>query len=606
MKVHFFAYRKIFSGRFFAHTVSMVFLCMIAVSGLFAQPGGFNDFYDNWPFATGDSAIAEKYLLWVEDAIAAGHWSEAKAALERAGDFANVSSDISYLLARVRFHENDNLNLVLQALGRAIGTNRWAHYSEVQARLFQAEQLIVLRRYSAALDSLAIVRAANGETIDLALLRLTALKGMVNDAALLNSLMADNPQAVPPVQAEFRRYMLDTLNRYPRDSRPLRILFNYALSNSPKGDDLVLMELALNRLPFLLDADPELAWMAVPFIGDVAEARRLLGAYRAGSYGSRQGVNFLPNPASIVPALNLGLLDEMDAVEELFFPNGPLVIDKELVNNLGKLLRSEGGRDSLALKLHSFTGSITADENLDGYPESRAIYQQGNLKEYFYDAEQDGSSSLLIQFVSGSPQQAELATMPAVLPGNGGGKALITWEQYPSVLRVELGTEIYLYAPRGFNFAPIDFIELGATNNYAGLLYPQRSLRYQTINRHMLASFAVSVQRPSVEFEGGIEHIYLSNGIPIRAEDMLNGQVVSVTEFENGRPVVRRLDMDLDGRMETVRYFNVSDGQGGLMSSESDWSGDGTFSTSELYQEDGSVVYTFDVDGCGIQMKSEK
>jgi hypothetical protein len=44
------------------------------------------------------------------------------------------------------------------------------------------------------------------------------------------------------------------------------------------------------------------------------------------------------------------------------------------------------------------------------------------------------------------------------------------------------------------------------------------------------------------------------------------------------------------------------------MSSESDWSGDGTFSTAELYQEDGSVVYTFDADGSGtqIQMKNGK
>jgi hypothetical protein len=119
----------------------------------------------------------------------------------------------------------------------------------------------------------------------------------------------------------------------------------------------------------------------------------------------------------------------------------------------------------------------------------------------------------------------------------------------------------------------------------------------------MLASFAVSVQRPSVEFEGGVEHIYLMKGVPVRAEDMLNGQIVSVTEFENGRPVVRHLDLDLDGRMETVRHFRVSDGQGGLVSSESDWSGDGTFSTAELYQEDGSVVYTFDADGSGIQMR---
>jgi hypothetical protein len=582
MKVHFFAY--------------VVFFCF-AASPLFAQQGSPGD------FSTGDSAIAEKYLLWAEEAITTGRLSEARIALERAADFTNVSSDISFFLALVRSDTNENRNLVLQALNQAIGTGRWSRYSESQARLFQAEQLITLRRYSDALDSLAVVRAAKGETIDLALLRLTALKGLVNNAAIHNLPIADNPAVVPPVQAEFRRFMLDALNRYPRDPRPLRIFFNYSLVHFPQGDDIAIMELALARLPFLLNADPELAWMAVPFIDDVAEARRLLAAYRAGSYGSRQRGNFIPNPASIFYALNLGLLDEMDAVEELFSPGESLVIDKELINNVGKLLRSEGGRDSLVLKLHSFTGSITEDEDDDGYPESRATYLRGDLQEYYYDAEQDGSSSLLVRFASGSPQQAELAVMPAVLPGIGGAKALIIWEQYPSVLRVELGTENYQYAPRGFQFAPLKFIELGATNTYAGLLYPVRDPFYQTINRHMLGSFAVSVQRPSVEFEGGVEHVYLVKGVPVRSEDMLNGQVVSVTEFENGRPLIRYLDLDLDGRMETVRRFHVSGGQGGLASSESDWSGDGTFSTAELYQEDGSVVYSLDADGSGVRVR---
>jgi hypothetical protein len=562
--------------------------------GLLAQPGGYDFFNDDGIFITGDSAIAEKYLLWAEDAIAAGRWAEAHAALERAADFANVSSDLSYLLALVRFHENENRRIVLQALDRAIGTGRWLRYSEVQARLFQAEQLILLRRYSAALNSLAAVRAAYGETVDLALLRLTALKGLVNETVSPGLPITD-------IQVEFSRSMLETLNRYPRDPRPLRILFDYFRWQNPKGDDLILMTTALNRLPFLVDADPDLAWMAVSFMGDLAEARRLLGAYRSGSYGSLQDGGFIPNPASIAPALNLGLLDEMDAIEELFSPGNSNVVDKELINSVGKLLRSEEGRDSLVLKLHSFTGSITEDEDHDGYPETRAVYRQGILQEYYFDAEQDGDSSLLIRFVSGSPQMAELAAAPAVLPGDEGTKVLIVWEKYPSVLRVVFGAETYLYAPRSFLFGPIEFIELGTTNSYAGLLFPRRDLLSQTINRHMLGSFAVSVQRPSVEFEGGVEHIYLAKGVPIRAEDMLNGQIVSVTEFENGRPVIRRLDLDLDGRMETIHRFRVSDGQSGLKSSESDWSGDGTFSTAELYQEDGSVVYSLDADGSGMR-----
>jgi hypothetical protein len=48
------------------------------------------------------------------------------------------------------------------------------------------------------------------------------------------------------------------------------------------------------------------------------------------------------------------------------------------------------------------------------------------------------------------------------------------------------------------------------------------------------------------------------------------------------------LDMDLDGRMETVRRFDTN----GLRSSENG-------RNAELYREDGSIVYSWDLDGDG-------
>jgi len=60
---------------------------------------------------------------------------------------------------------------------------------------------------------------------------------------------------------------------------------------------------------------------------------------------------------------------------------------------------------------------------------------------------------------------------------------------------------------------------------------------------------------PSAEFEGGVEQFHLERGLPIRAEVTLNGRVVSVTEYENGSPITQRLDLNLDGYMDTVRRF---------------------------------------------------
>jgi len=537
-----------------------------------------------WPFELGDPAIAEKYLLWAENAIGMGRWRQARAALERAADFADVSSDISYLLALARSEQDENRKLVLESLQRAIGTGRWMRYTEAHARLMEADQLIFLRRYSAALDTLAAYRAAAGETADAAILRLAALKGLLNR----NRRPEPRPASLSlPVQAEFRRRMLETMDNYPRDPRPLRILFDYARGREPDRDDIALVEIALRRLPFLLESDQELAWMAAPFIGDTAEARRLVAAYRAGSLKPRQSADFKPHPASIIPALNLGLIDDNGATEEFFTES---VLDRAHITGIGKLLRSEEGRNYFAEKLHSFTGAIIEDEDRDDHPESRAVYHQGNLQEYYYDADQDNVTDMFIMFIAGAPQQAELPAM------------LILWERYPLVRRAVVGNEIYLSAPGGFSFAPVFFEELGGSGKYAGLLFPRRNSRGQSISRRVVSAYASSVQRPSAEFSGGVEQVFLNRGIPVRAEVTLNNTIVSVTEFESGYPVIQRVDMDLDGRMETVRRFDKSD----IRSSESDWYGDGIFGSAELYREDGSVVYSWDLDGDGAREYSER
>jgi hypothetical protein len=341
--------------------------------------------------------------------------------------------------------------------------------------------------------------------------------------------------------------------------------------------------------------------MAAPFISNDDDARRLVAAYRSGSLMPQADRGFRPAPASIIPALNLGLLDDFDAVDELFASD---TLDIGLINGISDLLRSEEGRNHLAQKLHSFTGTITEDEDRDGFPESRAVYRQGSVVEYHSDSNQDGVTDIFVLIDTGLPRQAEMAALPSVSPASGTGmvKALIHWERYPSVLEVTLGRETYRFAPGAFHYASIVYEELCATETYAGLLFPRHDPLSPGLTRRMLSSFAVSVQRPSAEFEGGIEYIILERGIPVRAEVTLNNMTVSVTEFENGSPVIQRLDLDRDGRMETIRRFRrihpagraadeLLDYRPLMESSESDWDGDGIFEYRELYREDGSVVY---------------
>ncbi|MCL2066541.1 MAG: hypothetical protein FWG99_03650 [Treponema sp.] len=602
-------------------------LFAVFLSAAFAQDSGMEE-------KTGDAEIAEQYVRWAQQAIDEGRWPQALAGLERAADFASASSDISYLLALARSHEGRSRRAVLEALGQALQTNRWVNYSESQARLMQARQLSAMRHYSAALAALDNVP----QSADTAGLRLLALRGMALNAA---------HAAGEPVMALalFRRSVLETMDRYPRDPRPLRIFLEYARNRHPEFSALTesdnnLMELVLRRLPFLLEDDPELAWLAAPFIRDAAQARRLVASYRAGALPPVQSEHFFPSPGSIAAALNLGLLNDSEAVEELFdgqrvfdnrpavtggagfFPAGEIALDVETIVETSDLLRSDEGRDMFARRLLSFSGIITSGR--EGHIETSAFYRDGSLREFVYDADNDSLADFRVVFGADyAPLRAERLLLPDLeterpaLPQREEDlvRALIIWERYPSVSRAELAGYRYFFRPADYHYSPLAFLELCGSKSYSGLMYPVISHENIMLSRRSLVASCASLQRPSVEFEGAVEQIDLYRGIPLRAVEVLNGRQVSVTEFEAGLPVIQYIDLDLDGRMETVRRFrrpvslpeaeDFLDFRSLIESSLSDWSGEGIHRTGEMYPDDGSVVYSWDLDGDGSWDYSE-
>ena len=509
--------------------------------------------------ARGDGAVAERYAQWAKDTIEKGQWKEGLAALERASDFADVSSDISYLLALARSHENKPRGTILEALKKALYVNSWNIYDAEAARLLMAEQLIVLRAYQEALHELSMVKKSPREA-----------------ELSLRALVTSLPE-------EFRRYMTHTLDRYPRECGPVRVFFDFlknedAAGRNPGKDDLELLELVIRRLPALLLKDPELAWIAAPFMRDSAEAKRLVSAYRA--------IN-KPLPSSLPAALRLGAIDEETALEELFASSS---LDKALVSELWDLLRREEAREYFRRNLLSFTGVITEDADRDGFPEISVEYAGGMIKQYTYDADQDGHPDLTVFFEAGDPRRA----LTFVPPENSGPKnsgyessrreVSVRWERYPAVLEAELNGARFVPRPFAFNYSPLEFAEMWGS----GLLFPKRDALSPPLTRRILVMNALRILRPSLEFSGGTEVVELAQGIPIRAREyvLLPGStgdlLVSETEFVRGRPQLQRLDLDLDGHIDTVRHFRRAYR---------------TVELEELWDYDRNIDYTVKVSG---------
>jgi hypothetical protein len=590
-------------------------------------PGGG----DEAPEVLGDAAAAEKYAVWARQAIEEGRWGEAEAALERAADYASVSSDLSYLLALARFHENRPRGTVLEAVRRSLEADRWRLYTPETARLLEAETLIAVRAFPEALRSLSSLP----ESAESFRFRLLVFKGLGN-------------------AVQFRTTMAQALDRYPRDTRLLRILFEfyrpsgYAYPESGRRGTLFqndqpvaieavdrdLMALALKRLPLLTGDDPALAYVAAPFIRDTEEARRLMGAYRAG--GGKA-------PEALPAALGLGLISGARAVDELFCRDnvdaprsaGP-VLDRALLESIWVLLRDKQGRDRFMRNLLGFSGVITEDRNRDGFPETRIRYQDGMILAYSHDAGQDGFAELEITFTAGTPDRGELTLLPedngrpfaCVVSGGEQLKARVWWERYPAVLRTELGETAYIPRPLEFFLAPVRFVTLPGSeepvppqaefSGSGGLLYPEGET-FSGLSRRVLTSSALAIERPGGNFSGALERVELERSVPLRAREHLKGRIVSETEFFLGRPVVQHIDLDLDGRMETIRRFRQNipsfdpEDAGAnhtwdygkiIASSESDWDGDGVFEYGEEHLP-GGVIRSWDINRDGVKEYSE-
>jgi hypothetical protein len=552
-------------------------LCGVFVFSVYAADDGYGD------EPRGDAAMAEKYVAWSETALAQGRWGEALIALEHGADFASVSSDVSYLLAHVRFHvlaqdhfdEYKNVGAVLETIRLAHQSNRWNHYSPDAARFLEAEILTRLRVFSEALRILSTLPP----TIATMCLRLTILEQL------------DEREA-------FRACLSEALVAHPRDPRPVRILFEYAADRLPEGNERDLMSVALQRLPLLIEADPELAYLAVPFVSDLARSRRLLAAYRASN---------TPALASIPASLRLGMLSEEQAVDELFAAQA---LPHKLLLTVWTLLQSDAGRERFRNATTRFSGVIVEDRDEDSFPEVIVSYAQGEITAYARDADQDGSAELIVAFNAGVPVHADFSVQSGDALYPPPPRARLDWEQYPAALAIQFQDARYVPRPFDFFFAPICFTQLFAGERF---LYPEYDVLTPALSKRALIAGSAFMERPSREFVGALERIELERGVPQRSLEWLGDRLISETTFHLGRPLMQRVDLDLNGRLETRRRFKPGvavspasplDFETGIELTESDWDGDGVFEYAEQYNTGAArIFWDINQDGTRERLK---
>ncbi|GAB1484085.1 hypothetical protein MASR2M78_29020 [Treponema sp.] len=534
-----------------------------------------------------ESALASKYVSWALSAMEEGRYLDAEAALERSQDYADLSSDLSYLLALSRLKLDRSMGSVLVAARRAIQTDRWDRYGKASAMLIEAEALLRMRAGSEVLYLLSSLDYSN----EVAYLRAKAL-----------SFGSD--------YLRFRRELALALEAFPTDTRLIALVFDTAKMTVTSATDKLLVQRALDRLPFLLGLQADLALKAAPFISDIAERSRLVSAFRA----SHSDVKSIPL------ALNLGLISEETAIEELFSLNN---LDISILDSVYSLLRTDSSRSTLSALGAQFNGTIVQDSDKDGYAESSATYKDGFISSYTYDADQDGLAEMEIRFadmlpvhatlviaadVEEDPNSASIRLASMAIQAEDRRLAELRWLRFPYVAESSYAGIVYKAAANQFPYAPIRLEKIRGTS----LRFPQLEKHESRLSLRSLISFAYLIERPSLTFPGAIERIEILKSIPLRATEILNGRVVSVLTFNKGKPELKKLDLDIDGRMETSRYYKTDTREASIdyveiiERTESDWDGDGRAEYAEVIFADGSIERSWDMDGDGKRERIER
>ncbi|MDR2445420.1 MAG: hypothetical protein LBD44_05750 [Spirochaetaceae bacterium] len=540
--------------------LSFTCFCAAAVVNLSAQE-------NETGLPSGEEAIAVRYAEWAESAFREKRFPQAEVFLLRAADYASVSSDLSYLLALVKKELSSPVREVLTAARLALATDRWTLYSRRDALYTEAAALIHMRRYNEALNTLSELDG-DERAAELRLLALEHLPGAENFYAALT--------------AAFERYPYNPL--FPS------ILFRSVSGRMipSAGMERVLVDTALKRLPALLELDADLIRHAAPFMADRDEARRLLGAWR-----ETGGAGLVARLAALPVCLETGLIGDEEAIDELFPAPATQgvsgetlpVLDRGTLLAVWGLLRTGEAREEFRGRLLSFSGAITGDDNRDGVVNSRAGYRNGSLVSYTMDADQDGVNEILAAFEDGWPVSGELAYTDDTETDRI-DKVFIVWEKYPALHEAARGKTRYFFRPMEFNYPVVRFETLGGPG---GIPFPEPEAGAAMFTGRLAFANAYRIERPGNDFPGSVERIECEGGIVYSAKEYLDGRLVAETGFEKGLPVFQRIDLDLDGRMETVRRFRrtadsffrlPNDGDIGILQPEievieSDWDGDG-------------------------------
>ncbi len=325
---------------------------------------------------------------------------------------------------------------------------------------------------------------------------------------------------------------------------------------------------------------PDILPALVPFAGDKETAKLYLREYRA--YNRR-------NAYATYYAYEFGLISWEAMLEELFIQNS--VVPYEIYEKAAQSVSTPESLLAFKKKLAAWKGFIITDRNYDAIPEMVLEVSNGLPVFAYRDNDQNGIYEASMQFADGVPESGQYTAGSTMLS--------VTYYRWPHVREISVknstGTFTYYFSPGAFSLPLVEQKFLGAIDKTIALWY-EFPLRITVPTQDALVKNSIKFERNQ---NNAFSTIKVSSGVPVTSIQTDAGYKI-FTLYNNGFPVLERIDINADGRYDGVRvYIRNAQGIPVLAETRIDSDGNGIYEYIERYIP--ALTKLWDTNQDGIQ-----
>ena len=511
---------------------------------------------------------------------ATGDYVAAKFHAELGQGYAPNVPDFPYLIALCGNILGEPAEHCLLALQPALKDGmQWHRYSQTDASLLSAKLNLHVKNYREALRRIASLPFENS---DAELIKASSLYGLDR-------------------RREAEEVIEQALERHSFDPRfPKLFLIQEKERRQTEYSRRIAMRI-LENLYVWKDSEPILLPLSVHFEKDDKINRRNLKIYR------EMHTHFLPSYTpeelflvgeTVLSNINFGILSDEASIKELFslkvelkdYKTGKKTVTnavyREHLLQLSKIVGNTEARETIKGILSNYSDLVLDDENHDGILESVLYYKSGRPDFALFDTEQSGYPHFVVECNFGIPKTVKMKD----------GVQILSYDEYPFVSSVQLNDEFFQMQPRSFAWQAftMERLKLKLFSDSER----HKSFFVLTINSHLteltkesLTTVATYKER---ELEDEVERVFYDRGEVISREKRVNGTVVLLVNYKNGKPSVGKCDVDGDGYFERREEYNK---EGTLYKISLDFNKDGIFEYNETYDVNGTIKKEWDDGG---------